>query len=66
MTKRKRLAWYDTELGPTPDCGPCLDTFLSPLFAEAVYSVSIEHPGNPADLARRTIEHYHERKHVDE
>jgi hypothetical protein len=65
VTKRKPLAWYESELGPTPDCGTCMTRMFSPLFTEAVYSVSIEHAGSPADLARRTIEHYHEARHVD-
>lgn len=68
MTKRKPLAWFSTITGvgvdgELPACGKCCDLLLMPLFAEAVCSVSIEHPGDPADLARRTIVDYHERRH---
>lgn len=71
MTKRKPLEWYGVErngqpfgpIGEFPDCGKCCELLFMPLFAEAVHSVSIEHPGSPADLARRTINSYHERRH---
>jgi hypothetical protein len=69
MTRRKPLAWDDATrpnlgvAGKFPACGRCCDLLFMPGFTEAVYSVSIEHPGDPADLARRTIESYHERRH---
>ena len=69
MTKRKPLQWYPaTEDGigvgaMLPGCTKCCDLLFMPLFAEAVYSVSIEHTGSPSDLARRTIVSYHERRH---
>lgn len=69
MTKRKPLQWYSATVGGvgvngmTPGCDKCADLLFMTGFAEAVYSVSIEHPGSPASLARRTIESYHERRH---
>lgn len=69
MTKRKPLQWYGATVegvgvgGLLPQCGPCCDLLFRPGFVEAVYSVSIEHPGEPSDLARRTIESYHQRRH---
>lgn len=68
MTKRKPLEWYHATAnigvdGKLPACTTCCDLLLSPGFVEAVYSVSIEHPGDPADLATRTINQYHERRH---
>lgn len=63
MTRRKPLAWYETELGPTPDCGTCLDRLMEPGFVEAVYSVSIEHPDDPVDLAKRAINRFHASRH---
>lgn len=63
MTKRKPLEWYDSELGAMPGCTRCCDLLFRPMFTEAVYSVSIEHPGSPEDLMRRTITQFHERRH---
>lgn len=65
MTKRKSLGWYRVGEGRTevPGCDKCADLLFMPGFTEAVYSVSIEHSGNPAELARRTITEYHERRH---
>lgn len=59
----KPLEWYDTGDGWVPDCDPCLGRLCSPMFMEAVYSVSIEHPGDPAGLAKRTIDAYHANGH---
>lgn len=68
MTKRKPLEWHDASAdvgvdGKIPGCGKCCELLFSPLFVEAVYSVAIERAGSPADLARRTIEGYHGRRH---
>lgn len=71
MTKPKPLQWYGATRngedigvgGQIPDCPKCLDLLFSPGFTEAVHSVAIEHPGSPANLARRTIEGYHNRRH---
>jgi len=69
VTRRKPLAWYGATAadvgvdGELPDCGKCCDLLLAPGFVEAVYSVSIEYPGDPAELAKRTINSYHERRH---
>jgi hypothetical protein len=69
VTRRKPLEWYDATTsgigaaGKLPGCDKCCDLLLSPGFAEAVYSVSIEHRGSPADLARRTINGYHADRH---
>lgn len=69
MTERPPLQWYDAAPdigidGKLPCCAACCDLLLSPGFIEAVYSVSIEHPGDPAELAERTINHYHDSKHL--
>jgi hypothetical protein len=69
VTRRKPLQWYGaTDVGvgvggQLPGCDKCCDLLFMPGFAEAVYSVSIEHPGDPADLAKRTIDSYHARRH---
>lgn len=63
MTKRKPLEWYDTTAGPMPLCPQCADLFCSPMFVEAVFSVLIERPGSPADLARRAVDDYHANRH---
>jgi hypothetical protein len=68
VTKRKPLEWYDSGSdlgidGHVPDCGACCDLLFMPGFTEAVYSVGIEHPGDPADLAKRAVEDYHARRH---
>jgi hypothetical protein len=63
VTRRKLLSWYDTELGPMPDCPSCFDLLMSPMFIESVYSVSIEHPGDPVDLAKRAVGSYHDNRH---
>jgi hypothetical protein len=68
VTKRKPLAWYDTGHnygidGNVPACDECSALLLSVGFIDAVYSVGIEHPGDPADLAKRVIDDYHARRH---
>lgn len=65
MTRRKPLTWFPTHVGEIPSCDPCTDLYLSPSFKEAIYSVLIERPGDPRDLARRTIERYHLTGHKD-
>lgn len=66
MPRRRRpLRWYDTDDGPTPDCPQCLALLWSPMFSEAVHSVSIERPGSPADLAKQAIDSYHAAGHVN-
>lgn len=65
MTRRKPLEWYDTGHGTVPFCDTCMELLSSPGFMEAVYSVSIEHPGDPADLAKRTLDRYHANRHQD-
>jgi hypothetical protein len=65
VTKRKPLTWYDTGNGRIPDCTACCDLLFAPLFAEAVYSTAIEHPGDPTDMAQRAINTYHESGHQD-
>jgi len=68
-TKRRRpLQWYSVSDGvgvdgQVPDCDDCWELLSTPLFREAVYSVAIEHPGDPAALARRAIEAYHHEGH---
>ncbi len=62
--KPRPLVWYDTEFGPFPDCVECADRLLSPMFVEAVFSVSMEQArSDPAGLARRTIDHFHSNGH---
>lgn len=61
--RRRRLAWYDTDMGSVPDCPDCQKLLFSPMFVEAVYSVSIETPGDPVDLARSTVTAYHDNDH---
>lgn len=69
MTKAKPLEWHGATAdgvglgGQLPGCAKCCDLLFMPGFAEAVYSVSIEHPGDPADLAKRTVNSYHQRRH---
>jgi hypothetical protein len=70
VTKRKPLTWHDIGHdigigidGHIPNCDPCWDLLCTPGFIAAVYSVAIEHPGDPADLARQTIDTYHARRH---
>lgn len=65
MTARKPLVWYQSDLGPVPDCVVCMDRLTTPGFVEAVYSVAIEHPGDPLDLARRVIDRYHANRHKE-
>jgi len=57
------LAWYDSELGPTPDCEACLRQLLSEFFAAAVHSVAISRHTTPAAAAQQAINNYHERGH---
>lgn len=61
----KPLEWYDSTAGDgqIPGCMKCADLWFNPLFREAVFSVSIEHPGSPGELARRTVNQFHERRH---
>jgi hypothetical protein len=69
VTKRKPLEWHDATVSGVgvghklPGCSKCCDLLFMPGFTEAVYSVGIEHPGDPADLAKRAIESYHARRH---
>lgn len=62
-SRRKPLTWYESDLGPMPDCGACMELLLGPMFIESVYSVAIEHPGDPVDLAKRTVSAYHAAGH---
>ncbi len=71
VTKRKPLTWHDATAnigvaGKLPACATCCDYLLAPMFAEAIYSCAIEHGGDPADLARRTINHYHANRHQED
>ncbi len=71
MTRRKPLEWYDATAdvgvaGKLPGCTTCCEYLTRPMFAEAVYSCSIENGGDPADLARRTIDHYHANRHRED
>lgn len=63
-TRRKAVTWYDTDIGPVPDCTECVGRYLDPTFIQAVHSVAIEHPDDPADLARTTIDRYHQGGHI--
>lgn len=68
MTKRRALVWYDTGSdvgidGRVPACATCAELLFNPSFIDAVYSVGIEHPGDPADLAKRTIDRFHAERH---
>jgi hypothetical protein len=69
VTKRKPLGWYDTGYrnvginGRMPTCIDCMD-YLTPLLVEACYSVAIETGGDPADLAKRTLDEYHAKRHT--
>lgn len=66
MTKRKPLEWYSMTDGSDrllPGCVTCADKMLEPMLAEAVCSVSIEHPGSPDDLMRRTLNQWHADRH---
>lgn len=65
MTKRKPLTWHPVGVGELPGCDRCAAMLIDPMFTEAVYSTAIEHPGNPADMAKRAINHFHEKGHVD-
>lgn len=59
-TRRKPLEWIDFHDGTIlPDCVTCAGKLASPMFIEAVYSVGIEHPGDPAALGRRTLDRWH-------
>jgi hypothetical protein len=69
VTKRKPLQWYSATDGSDrefPGCMTCAELLFSPMFMEAVYSVSIETPGSPDELARRTINVFHARRHPDD
>lgn len=71
MTKRKPLAWFSASAnigvdGQLPDCTTCCDFLLRPLFVEAVYSCAIENGGDPAGMARRTINHFHANRHRED
>ncbi len=61
--RRKPLAWLDTEHGPLPDCGPCLDHLLSPLLTEAIASCAIENNSSIPDLTRSYVRYYHASGH---
>jgi hypothetical protein len=69
VTKPKPLEWFDAvDYGPDidgrlPACYRCCDLLTTTGFAEAVASVAIESGGTAADLARRTVEAYHQRQH---
>lgn len=65
MTTRKPLTWLATDWGLLPDCGPCIDYARQPGMAEAVASVSIEHPTTPGALMRRTVDAYHANRHQE-
>jgi hypothetical protein len=66
VTRRRPLAWYLTDAGDTPDCGPCLEhLFTAPHLREAVASVSIEHPMSAAELTRQYIETFHTNNHEE-
>jgi hypothetical protein len=67
LSRRKPLEWYDDGRGGRyPGCTDCFERLVAPMFVEAVYSVSIEHPGDPADLAKRVIDRYHANGHRDD
>ncbi len=63
MTGRKPLVWVSTTWGDVPDCRRCVKELASPGFAQAVASVSIEHPTPPYDLARRVLDGFHANRH---
>lgn len=57
------LQWHETEYGPMPDCGICLERMADPTYRAAISSVSTEHPENPAEIGHRFINHYHQTGH---
>jgi hypothetical protein len=65
VTKRKPLQWDTVGRILIPNCDTCMDLYTQPGFREAVYSTAIEHPGDPADLARRTLDAWHAARHQD-
>jgi hypothetical protein len=64
VTKRKPLSWYDTEVGPAPNCAECANYMFDAMFVEAVHSVAIEYPGTSVpSLTRRAVNVFHANRH---
>lgn len=62
MTKRKPLRWITMPDGhEMPDCMTCIDWLMAPGMAEAIASVSIEHPVN----VRKMMDDFHAGRHVE-
>ena len=58
------LKWFKTEHGLAPQCTECADLMTSPMWQEAVHSVSLETGENPERMNRRAINTYHANGHM--
>jgi hypothetical protein len=57
------LAWYDTDLGPRPDCPECEVYLSQPHMAAAIAAVAISRRAAVDRLALTAVVAYHRRGH---